>query len=86
MRGTEIAASFRRALEDRLRSEAQDSGVPLNRLRKEAAFNRLLARLRAVAPEGWALKGGLALIARVGARAGDQGRGCQLARDPRPVG
>lgn len=60
------AASFRRALEQRLRSEAQGSGVPLNRLRKEAAFNRLLVRLCEVAPQGWALKGGLALIARVG--------------------
>lgn len=60
------AASFRRALEQRLRSEAQTSGVPLNRLRKEAAFNRLLTRLSAAAPQGWALKGGLALIARVG--------------------
>lgn len=60
------AASFRRALEQRLRSEAQSSGIALNRLRKDAAFNRLLVRLRRVAPEEWALKGGLALIARLG--------------------
>lgn len=60
------SASFRRALEQRLRSEAQNSGIPLNRLRKEAAFNRLLTRLSVAAPQGWALKGGLALIARVG--------------------
>ena len=60
------AAAFRAALEQRLRAEAQASAVPLSRLRKEAAFNRLLARLRHAAPDTWALKGGLALIARVG--------------------
>jgi len=41
--------------------------VPLDRLRKEAAYQRLLARLVEVAPpDMWALKGGLAMIARVG--------------------
>jgi len=41
--------------------------VPLDRLRKEAAYQRLLARLVEVAPPDiWALKGGLAMIARVG--------------------
>lgn len=44
------ASAFRTALEHRLRTEAQTSGVPLNRLRKEAAFNRLLARLHRAAP------------------------------------
>jgi hypothetical protein len=63
----QTAASFRTALEQRLRAEAQACGIPLNRLRKEAAFNRLLARLYRAAPNGWALKGGLALIARLGA-------------------
>jgi hypothetical protein len=56
------------ALEQRLRAEALTSGIPLNRLRKESAFNRLLARLSHAAPDVWALKGGLALIARVGAQ------------------
>jgi hypothetical protein len=32
-------------------------------------FERLLARLQAVAPEGWYLKGGFALELRLGARA-----------------
>lgn len=50
-----------------MRTEAQCSGIPLNRLRKEASFNRLLVRLGEVAPAAWALKGGLALIARIGA-------------------
>jgi predicted nucleotidyltransferase component of viral defense system len=60
--------AFRAALEQRLRHEAQESGIALNRLRKEAAFNRLLVRLYHTAPQMWALKGGLALIARLGAQ------------------
>jgi len=59
-------AALRAALEDRLRHRAQDTGVPLDRLRKEVAHQRLLARLAAVAPEGaWVLKGGQALLARL---------------------
>ncbi|HEY3716493.1 MAG TPA: nucleotidyl transferase AbiEii/AbiGii toxin family protein [Jatrophihabitantaceae bacterium] len=62
--------ALRRALEDRLKTQAQASGLPLDRLRKEAAFERLLARLAATTPYGnWALKGGLAMLARAGARA-----------------
>jgi len=60
------AAAFRAALEQRLRTEGHATGVPLNRLRKEAAFHRLLARLHRAAPDLWALKGGQALIARLG--------------------
>lgn len=77
------AASFRRALEQRLRTEAQGFGIPLNRLRKEAAFNRLLVRLREAAPEQWALKGGLALIARVGAHVRGTKDADELASDSR---
>lgn len=45
-------------------------GVPLDRLRKEVAHQRLLARLAHVAPEGyWALKGGQVLLARLGGKA-----------------
>jgi hypothetical protein len=62
----QTAAAFRTALEQRLRIEAHASGTPLNRLRKDAAANRLLARLRRVAPDAWALKCGLALITRIG--------------------
>lgn len=63
------ATAFRQALEDRLKAEALQTGVPYDRLRKEAAFHRLLARLQRVAPQdSWALKGALALIARIGAR------------------
>ena len=64
------AEAMRRALEDRLRARASASVIPLDRLRKEAAFQRLLARIAVAAPGGsWALKGGMAMIARAGPRA-----------------
>lgn len=59
--------AFRRALEDRLNAVYRQTGLPLDRLRKQAAAQRLLARLVEAAPEGsWALKGGLAMIAWIG--------------------
>lgn len=57
---------LRRALEDRLKQLSKAEGVPLDRLRKEAAFVRLLQRFVSVNPNGWALKGALALIWRTG--------------------
>lgn len=45
------AAAFRQALEARLKAEAQSSGLPLARLRKGVAFELLLRRLVAVAPD-----------------------------------
>lgn len=74
------ARAFRVALEERLRRQARATGRPLDRLRKEAAAQRLLTRLVAVAPEeSWILKGGLALVARMGDRAGIRrpGRGTE---------
>lgn len=63
------AVGFRTALEHRLRRRAADAGTALDRLRKEVAYQRLLARLVTVAPTGsWALKGGLALVARLDGR------------------
>jgi hypothetical protein len=59
------AAAFRTALEARLRSE-QTEGIGVSRRRKRVVFERLLARLQAVAPEGWYLKGGFALELRLG--------------------
>jgi hypothetical protein len=62
--------AMRAALEQRLRERHDSSGLPLDRLRKEAALQRLLARIAAAAPAGsWALKGGMAMIARVSYRA-----------------
>jgi predicted nucleotidyltransferase component of viral defense system len=63
-------AALRTALEEHLRQRAHDTGAPLDRLRKEVAHQRLLARLVVVAPTGsWALKGGQALLARLGTQA-----------------
>jgi len=62
------AAAFRRAIETRLLALSHDGGVSLVRLRKSVAFDRLLARLFAVAPDRWVLKGGLALDYRLGSR------------------
>ena len=61
------ATAFRVALEVRLRQTALERSVPLDRLRKEVAHQRFLARLALTAPAGtWALKGGQALLARLG--------------------
>jgi len=59
-------SAFRRALEDRLRGHSLGTGLPLIRLRKLVAFDRLLARLLAAGPEAWVLKGGFALQIRFG--------------------
>jgi predicted nucleotidyltransferase component of viral defense system len=63
----EDAGAFRMALEQRLRNASQ-AGASLVRLRKAVVFDRLLARLMAVAPNRWVLKGALALDFRLGAR------------------
>ena len=63
------ASAFRRALEDRLRQQSLQSGVPLVRMRKMIAFDRFLARLFQAQPSQWVVKGGLALQLRVGQRA-----------------
>jgi hypothetical protein len=49
-----------------LRTESQAIGIPVDRLRKEAAFHRLLVRFQVASSDKWALKGGMALIARLG--------------------
>jgi len=62
-------ASFRQALEQRLKDRADGDGALLARMRKRVAFDRLLVRLAAVALEQWLLKGGFALDLRLSARA-----------------
>ena len=63
-------AALRTALEEHLRQRANNTGTPLDRLRKEVAHQRLLARVVVVAPVGsWALKGGQALLARLDTQA-----------------
>ena len=58
------AKAFRRALEDRLTKTAEAEQVQVNRLRRQVAFDRLLARLFRVDPAPWCLKGGYALELR----------------------
>lgn len=65
----QTAAAFRQALEDRLRTHSQETGMSLIRLRKMVVFDRLLARLVQVAPDSWVLKGALALDFRLKERA-----------------
>lgn len=62
--------AFRAALEQRLLTQARHTGRPLDRLRKEVAHQRFLARLAAATEPGtWVLKGGLGLLARLDASA-----------------
>ena len=55
------AGAFRRALEDRLKRSAQVEKADVNRLRRQVAFDRLLARLFLLDQPRWVLKGGYAL-------------------------
>jgi hypothetical protein len=62
------ATAFRRALEDRLQDIAGKESVDLQRLRRQVAFDRLLARLfQAAQPSAlpWVLKGGYAMELRI---------------------
>lgn len=65
----ETAKAFRTALEQRLKNEAQATGVALLRLRKHVAFERFLVRLTTSESSGWVLKGAFALELRLGLRA-----------------
>lgn len=57
-------ASFRQSLEQRLQKVATETGVDLQRIRRKVAFERFLARLFAVEPYPWVLKGGYTLEVR----------------------
>jgi hypothetical protein len=63
------ATAFRQALQQRLKDRADGDGALLVRNRKRVAFDRLLARLLAVAQGQWLLKGGFALDLRLATRA-----------------
>ncbi len=63
------AAAFRAALEECLKRIARERGVDIMRLRRQVAFDRLLARLFAQAAPPWLLKGGYAFELRLGAGA-----------------
>jgi hypothetical protein len=62
------AGAFRSALETRLNERARREGVDLHRLRRQVAFDRLLARMFEPSRplrDGWVLKGGYALEMRL---------------------
>jgi Nucleotidyl transferase AbiEii toxin, Type IV TA system len=59
------AASFRVALETRLKSIAKAEGVDLQRIRRQVSFDRLLARLFSPPNAPWLLKGGYAMELRL---------------------
>jgi Nucleotidyl transferase AbiEii toxin, Type IV TA system len=62
------AGAFRAALEARLQSRAHDERTDLQRLRRQVAFDRLLARLfpkRSEVKYPWILKGGYAMELRI---------------------
>lgn len=52
------AADFRKSLEMRLLKQAQAEGIDVQRIRKQVAFARILARLFRQAHSPWILKGG----------------------------
>lgn len=62
-------ASFRQALEQRLKRRAEETGTDLNRLRRRVVFERFLARLEHDQPGRWVVKGGMALEIRLGDQA-----------------
>jgi hypothetical protein len=59
------AEALRIALEQRLRTQSQESGINLERLRRRVIFERVVARLEAAEPRQWVLKGGMALEVRL---------------------
>lgn len=62
------SVDLRRALEARLKRQADESGTDLSRLRRIAVFDRISARL-SVVENRWVLKGGTSLEFRLGGRA-----------------
>jgi hypothetical protein len=62
--------AMRQAINDRLRRLMKDSpGAQLADLQRQVAYDRLLSRLFHARDDRWVLKGGTALLARLGGRA-----------------
>jgi hypothetical protein len=57
-------AAFRTALEERLKRISRDEAIDLQRLRRQVAFDRFLARLFASGHPDWVLKGGYSMELR----------------------
>ncbi len=60
------AQAFGAALTDRLGRLASETGRSVSQLRKQFAYDRLLARLFVDDPHGWIVKGGVSLVVRLG--------------------
>ncbi len=60
----QTATAFRTALEERLARIAAEENVDLQRVRRQVAFDRLLARLGSLPDSPWVLKGGYAMELR----------------------
>jgi len=58
--------ALRMALEQRLLTQSQESGIALDRLRRRVVFQRIVTRLQRAEPGPWVLKGGMALEVRLG--------------------
>jgi Nucleotidyl transferase AbiEii toxin, Type IV TA system len=61
------AGAFRTALETRLQNRPREEGTDLQRLRRQVAFDRFLARMFSKGPKAtypWVLKGGYAMELR----------------------
>src|SRR5260370_2151953 len=85
------AGAFRTALETRLQTRAQVERTDLQRLRRQVAFDRFLARLFPKGPKGtypWILKGGYAMELRIRSARTTKDialtlyNGTRLAKDP----
>lgn len=61
----ESSKAFRVALEDRLNRASKSEGIDILRLRRQVAFDRLLARFFSKSSAPWVLKGGYAMQLRI---------------------
>jgi predicted nucleotidyltransferase component of viral defense system len=89
------AGAFRAALETRLQARAREQGTDLQRLRRQVAFDRFLARMFAKGPKAtypWVLKGGYAMELRMHSARTTKDidltlyDGTRLSRDPKERG
>ncbi|MGI8408014.1 MAG: nucleotidyl transferase AbiEii/AbiGii toxin family protein [Actinomycetota bacterium] len=57
--------ALRMALEHRLLTRSEETGIGLDRLRRRVVFERIVVRLEVAEPGQWVLKGGMALEVRM---------------------
>lgn len=81
----QTAKAFRAALEERLKQTARTERLDLMRLRRQVAFDRLIARLFAMSDVPWLLKGGYTFELRLGGKARATKDLDLSVPDPRPL-